>query len=314
MCRRGFLRDDGRMDTSTNASSSFSNFSDAIADAVERIAPSVVQVAGRRRPASGLVWAPQVVVASARTLGRGDGLRVGHGSTGYDAQLAGWDPSTGLAVLRVNGLEAPPVQPSERPARVGHFAVAVARSWSNAVTASTGTVAVIGGPLTTGRRRSIEEIIRTTAPMHEGFAGGAFADTTGRLLGVCTAGAIRGLGVVIPERIVRAAATSILEHGAMRRGYLGLAGQTVSLGDAQRQEGRTEALLVVGVTAGSPAAQAGILVGDLMLDFDGHAVHSGDELLDRLGSDRVGQHVAVRVLRGTSVHSLTVTVGERPVA
>jgi len=85
-------------------------------------------------------------------------------------------------------------------ARVGHLALAVARSWSNVVTASAGIVSVIGGPLPTGRRRAIDQVIRTTAPMHDGFAGGAFLDTSGGLIGIATAAAIRGLGVVIPRR------------------------------------------------------------------------------------------------------------------
>ena len=97
-----------------------------------------------------------------------------------EASLAGWDPATSLAVLRVPGLAAPPLTPSSTPARVGHLALAVARSWSNAVTASAGVVAVIGGPLPTGRRRAIDQVIRTTAPMHDGFSGGAFLDTERR--------------------------------------------------------------------------------------------------------------------------------------
>ena len=100
----------------------------------------------------------------------------------------------------VEGLGVPPVVVAARPARVGHLALAVARSWSNAVTASAGIVAVIGGPLPTGRRRSIEQVIRTTAPMHDGFAGGAFMDTAGACSASTTATAIRGLGVVDPGR------------------------------------------------------------------------------------------------------------------
>src|SRR5438876_3939015 len=96
-------------------------------------------------------------------------------------------------------------------ARVGHLALAVARSWSNALTASAGIVSVIGGPLPTGRRRAIDEVIRTTAPMHDGFAGGAFVDTTGGLVGVTTASAIRGLGVVIPAAIAWQTAATVVQ-------------------------------------------------------------------------------------------------------
>src|SRR4051812_6416890 len=235
-------------------------FSDSLADAVAAAAPSVVQVQGGRRPASGLVYADNVVVTTVRTLGREDNLHVRRddGAT-LDAELAGWDPTTGLAVLRVPNLDTAPLTPSVTAPRVGHLALAVARSWSNVVTASAGIVSVIGGPLPTGRRRAIDQVIRTTAPMHDGFSGGAFLDTDGGLIGVTTAAAIRGLGVVIPASIAWKTAASLLEHGRLTRGYLGIMGQPVTLPDHQpRPDGGTSGLLVVGVTSASPAAQAGI--------------------------------------------------------
>jgi S1-C subfamily serine protease len=290
------------------------SFSNQLADVVAHAAPSVVQVQGRRRPASGIVYADSVVVTTVRAVGREDGLRVrAHDGTVLDAELAGWDPTTNLALLRVGGLTAPPLAPAETPARVGQLALAVARSWSNSVTASAGLVSVIGGPLPTGRRRAIDEVIRTSAPMHDGFSGGAFLATDGRLLGVTTAAVIRGLGVVIPAAIAWRTAATLLEHGSLKRGYLGIAGQPVTLADAQRAEaGRDGGLLVVGMPAGSPAAAGGVLVGDVILDVDGDAVAAPEDLLDRLVGDRVGQPARLRVLRGGALLDLTVVVGERP--
>jgi S1-C subfamily serine protease len=290
-------------------------FSNQLADAVSSASPSVVQVQGRRRPASGLVYADNVVLTTVRALGRDDGLHVRRddGAT-LDAELAGWDPTTGLAVLRVADLAVKPIAPATTAPRVGHLALAVARSWSNVVTASAGIVSVIGGPLPTGRRRSIDQVIRTTAPMHDGFAGGAFLDTAGGLIGIATAAEIRGLGVVIPASIAWKTAATVLEHGSLKRGYLGIAGQPVTLPEGQRGGDRREqALLVVGVTSGSPASTAGVLVGDILLEFDGHAIESPEELLDLLLGDRVGRTVPVKVVRGGKVEELSVAVGERPV-
>src|SRR5499427_8351668 len=148
--------------------STLTTLSNDLADAVATAAPSVVQVHGRRRPASGLVYSDSVVVTTMRALGREDDLQVRrHDGEVLQAELAGWDPTTTLAVLRVNGLQTAPMTASSAPPRVGHLTLAVARSWSNAVTASAGIVAVIGGPLPTGRRRAIDQVIRTTAPMHD---------------------------------------------------------------------------------------------------------------------------------------------------
>src|SRR4051812_2419585 len=161
-------------------SESLASISNAMADAVAAAAPAVVQVHRRSRPASGLVYAGGSVVTTIRALGGGDPVRgrsrVG---TAVAAELAGWDPTTTLAVLRVDGLTAVPIAPTAAVPRVGQLALAVGRSWSNVLTASAGIVAVIGGPLRTGHRRAIDQVFRTTAPMHDGFAGGALIDTAG---------------------------------------------------------------------------------------------------------------------------------------
>jgi len=294
--------------------------SNQMADAVAAVAPSVVQVQGRRRPASGLVYADGVVLTTSHAVGRENGLhvRAGDGQT-FAAELAGWDPASNLAVLRAAGLRATPLAPAAATPRVGHLALAVARSWSNAVTASAGVVSVIGGPLPTGRRRSIAQVIRTTAPMHDGFAGGAFIDTSGGLLGIATAAAIRGLGVIIPASIAWTAARTVLEHGRVTRGYLGITGQTVVLPESQRaargaaaRPDLETAVLIIGVAEGSPAAAAGILIGDVLLSVNGHAVASPDDLLEVLYQVEVGKPASLAVLRGGTPADVTVTTGERP--
>lgn len=305
--------------------------SNALADAATAAAPSVVQVHGRRRPASGLVYAPDVVVTTMRAAGGEEGIRVRREDGRLsDAELAGWDPASGVAVLKVAGLEAPSVRVATTPARVGHLALALARSWSNHLTASVGVVSVIGGPLPTGRRRSIEQVIRTTAPMHEGFSGGAFLDPAGALIGMTTALSIRGSHVVIPAGLVWQTAAAVLAQGRVRRGYIGIAGQPVTLPEWQQPsparttgaaDGAEETalgsadrrgVLVVGVTEGSPAASSGVLVGDVLLTLNGRRLSSPDDLLDLLVGDLVGQSVVVGLLRGGRPIDVTVQVGERP--
>ena len=267
-----------------------------MADVVASVAPSVIQV----QNASGVVYARDVVVTNARALGREDGLHVRtHDGRTLDAQLQGWDPATGLALLKVSGLDAAPVTPGDN-VRVGNLAIAIARSWSNSVTASVGIVSVIGGPLRTGRGRSIDEVIRTTAPMHEGFAGGAFIDVSGKLIGIATAAAIRGLGVIIPASIAWKTAAALLEHGHIPRGYLGVAGQASRAG-----------LLIADVRDESPAAKAGLIVGDVITAFDGQTVEAPEDLLDLLSVDRIGKPVAVSLVRGGAVNEVKVTIGER---
>ena len=285
-----------------------------LADAVDAVSASVVQVQGRRRPASGLVYADDTVLTTMRAIGGDDGLRVRrHDGTVLDAELAGWDPTTSLAVLRVAGLGLPPVRLSATTPRVGNLALAIARSWSNSVSASAGIISVIGGPLRTGRRHAIDQVIRTTAPMHDGFSGGAFIDASGGLIGVTTATTIRGTTVVIPAAIAWGAAQRVLEHGQTRRGYLGVMGQSVSLSASQSSaSGRETAVLVVGVAPASAAASAGVLVGDIVLGLDDASTASPEDLLDLLANQAVGRQANLKVLRGTAAVDVPVTIGERP--
>ncbi len=287
--------------------------SNQIADVVDAVAASVVQVqGGRGRPASGLAYAADAVVTTARAAEGAEHPRVRRADGDVlEAELVGIDPATRVALLKVPGLNARPLTPGTPP-RVGHLAVAIARSWSNGVTATMGLVSIIGGPLPTGHRRAIEQVIRTSAPMHEGFAGGAFVSAAGELLGVATAASIRGLGVVIPAAIAWTAAAELLRRGGLKRGYLGIGAQPVGVPQKQKEiAGADEALLIVDVKDGTPADAAGLLVGDLLLSLDGQALASPDDLFDLLIGERVGGVVSLRVLRGGVPADVAVTVRER---
>jgi S1-C subfamily serine protease len=292
---------------------SLATFSTGLADIASGAAPAVVQVIGARRPATGVIHGSNTIVTTARAIGREDGLKIRVGDAApAAAALVGWDPSTGIAVLRTDTaltVAAPSVAPSEP--RPGEIVLAIARSWSGAVTVSAGVVAVVGGPLRTGRRGQIARVIRITAPMHDGFAGGAVYDMSGTLTGIATASAIRGFGVAIPATIAWDAAGRILKGGTPRRGFLGVAVQPTALTPAQRGAGPEHALLVVGVTADSPTAAAGLIVGDILLELDGHTTGSPDDLLDLLAGDRVGKTVQMRTLRGGSPRDVQVTIAER---
>ena len=293
---------------------SLASLSNELADLAAAGAASIVQVLGARRPASGVVHGTDTIITTARAIGREDGLRVRVGDTDPgEADLAGWDPATGIAVLRTRtplGVPAPSIADSEP--RPGQVVLALARSWSHALTVSAGIVAVVGGPLRTGRRRQIARVIRITAPMHDGFAGGGVFDVSGRLTGIATGDAIRGFGVAIPASIGWAAATQILTAGTPRRGFVGLAVQPVELAVSQRPDGRERGLLVVAITPGSPAEAAGVIVGDILLEFDGQSTESPEDLLDLLIGNRIGQTVAARTLRGGTPRDVKITVAERP--
>jgi S1-C subfamily serine protease len=129
---------------------------------------------------------------------------------------------------------------------------------------------------------------------------------------VTTAASIRGLGVVIPAGIAWSTAAELVRRGTLARGYLGIAAQPARVSNKQRGAASADrALLVVDVKPGTPADEAGLFVGDLLLSLDGHALGSPDELFDLLVGDRVGKSVAVKVLRGAAPVDVAVTVAAR---
>src|SRR3954464_14368492 len=241
------------------ATSSLLSLSNDLADLCATHAATVVQVLGARRPASGVVHGTDTILTTGHAVGREDGVRVKIGDTDpIPSEVVGWDAATGVVVLRTGSpLNVAPPSISAGEPRVGQLVVALARSWTNALTASAGVVAVVGGPLRTGRRREIPRVIRVTAPMHEGFAGGGLFDPSGQLTGIATAAVIRGFGVAIPASIAAASARQILTTGGARA-FIGVAVQPVQVPDAHKIDERRRALLVVAVTAGSPADAAGI--------------------------------------------------------
>ena len=292
-------------------------FSDGLAGAVERAGASVVRVEARRRQsASGVLWgADGLVLTADHVLERDEDLVVGlPDGREVAATIVGRDPGTDLALLRA---EAPGPAAIERgPApRVGHLALIVARPGDGLAT-SIGVVSAIGGPARTRRGGQLDGFIRTDATYYPGFSGGPLVDSAGRMIGLATSqfGGGSGAGLAISLETVRRVAESLLSHGRVRRGFLGIGSQPVAIPAALRERlglSQETGLLVVGVEAGGPAEQGGLLIGDLLIALGGSPVKDTEDLRDQLGADRVGQPTAVRVIRGGEPRELTVTVGER---
>jgi S1-C subfamily serine protease len=288
-----------------------SSLSSQVAHAAEQAAASVVQVFARRRPVAGLVFAEDLILTPARHIDddavvvrRGDGHTV-------EGTVLGRSPATGLAVVRAPGLGVPPARPAEEP-RVGHLAVSVGRTWSGGVFASLTSVAVVGGPLRTGRTSEIARVIRTASMPHGALTGGALVDGDGRVLGVITSASIRETTVVIPMALATAAASEVAAQGGAQQGFIGISSAPVNLPPRQRGAvGQDSGVLITGLVEGGPADAAGLLVGDIIVGFEGEIVQEPEQLVIRLRGDRIGKAVTLSLLRGSAAQQVLVTVGER---
>jgi S1-C subfamily serine protease len=292
--------------------------SNDLAAAVDTVGRSVVAIHARRRiPASGVVWQTGVVIAAHHTIQRDDDITVTlHDGSTVTASLAGRDPSTDIAVLRLpeGTAEAPPVAPSAETPRVGQLVLALGRPGSS-VTASLGIVSAIGGEWRTWQGGTIDRFVRLDVAVYDGFSGGPLVDATGRVAGINTSGLARATALTVPAATVSRIAGQLLARGHIARGWLGIATQPVRLPAALQRSLGTAAeagLVVVNVEPDSPADRGGLLIGDILLALDNRPVSDPGDVLGALGGERIGQPVALEVARGGRAERLTVTVGERP--
>ncbi len=306
-----------KMDQSTTATSEtnlLKTLSNQMADAVERVEPALVLVNGRpRQPASGIVYAENLVLTADHVLEREEDLTIQtHDKRTLAAQFVGRDLATDLAVLRVADLGLAKAQMASEAARVGQLVMAVGRSPSEGPMASVGIVSAVGGPLRTGRGATLERYIRTDATPYPGFSGGPLIDSQGAILGITTTGLVSGVALAIPTSIATSIAEILAQQGYIKRGYLGISSQQVQLPPTQRA-GRTQeqGLLIVKVDDDSPAQKGGILLGDILVVLDGQAVDDAEELRVLLSSNRVDKTIPVEVIRGGKLETLQVTVGQR---
>jgi len=296
----------------------FTNFSDALAEAVEKAAPSVVVVDGRRRiPASGIIYSADLVLSADHVLERDEkiGVFLADGRE-ISAEVAGRDPSSDLAILKLSENVEDIADPFQGEMRIGELVLALGRHSSQGIEASLGVVSFINGPVRTHRGGMIERFIRTDAIPLPGFSGGALINAKGQIVGINTSGLSHGTLLTLPTIVAWQTAQALAEFGSIKRGFLGIRSQTVEIpASAFDTLGRDQksGLLVVQVEENSPAAASKLLVGDIIVGIAGDAVTDHDALAGKLTGEIVGQIAAVDILRVGELLTVDVTVGEHPV-
>ena len=290
--------------------------SEAMAEAVTKAGAATVMVNARRRfPASGIAYAADLILTADHVVERDDDISVVlPDGTQLKATVAGRDPGSDLAVLRLERSAASVAEPAPQDPRVGQLALSLGRPTEEGIQASLGIVSAIGGPVRTGRGGLLDRYLRTDAIPYPGFSGGPLVDTAGRVIGVNTSGLARGASLAIPVGLAWQIAETLAKHGRVRRGFLGVRSQPVTIPSAQQKAlGREQSsgLLLVGVEENSPAEAGGLLVGDIIVAISGQPVTDADQLLASLVGDVVGKPMPVQVLRGGQSTTIQVTIGER---
>jgi S1-C subfamily serine protease len=290
--------------------------SDALADAAEKAGKATVLVNARRRmPASGIVYAPDLILTADHVVEREEGIKVilADGAE-VSAQVAGRDAGSDLAVLKLERAAGAIAEATKSPARLGQIALALGRPSAEGIEASLGTVSAIGGPIRTGRGGMLERYLRTDSISYPGFSGGPLVAADGTVLGLNTSGLANGTAVTVPTDIAWQIADTLVQHGRIKRGYLGIRSQTVDIPEASQKALKREqatGLLIVGVENGSPADKGGLIVGDILVGVAGEPVLHHDELFTRLNGEVVGKSAPIDLIRGGQPQTLNVVIGEK---
>jgi S1-C subfamily serine protease len=296
-------------------------YSARVARTFETVGPAVVHILAQ--PAengrgggtgSGVLFAPDgylltnshVVSGAARLSGSlTDGRQ-------FDAQLIGDDPATDLAVLRLQGAGLPHASfGSSSRLKVGQLVVAIGNPLGFQATVTAGIVSALGRTLRSPSGRLIESVIQTDAPLNPGNSGGALADGNGRVVGINTAmiGRAQGLCFAIGIDTAIDVTARLMQEGRVRRSRLGLGAQTIML-DARLarrlRRAAGSAVQILEVASGGPAAEAGLVKGDVILDFAGSPVFTVDDLHRLLTAELAGRAAPLTVIHGAEIRTVEV--------
>src|SRR5229473_6534539 len=290
-------------------------FSNALATRAEAGKNAVVAIRlAHERHITGMLWHSGVVVASEQSLPRKEEFElVAPGGAVVSAKIAGRDPSTNIAILRpAEPIAAPSIVPGE--ARTGAVVLVIGADGTGGASARLGLVNLAGPEWHSSRGGLIDRRIVLDARLARREEGGPVFDATGSCLGMSTFGP-RGQVIAIPTATIERIVPLLLRDGRIARGWLGVALQAVAVPDALRETtDQSSGLMVMSVVEDGPAAQAGIVAGDIILRVDGISAHRFRRIAGYFGSDSIGRKADVRLIRSGKVITVQTTIAERPAA
>ena len=299
----------------TDQADLLTQFSNALATRAELAKNAVVAIRlAHERHMTGMVWQSGIVVASEQSLPRRDEFElIAPGGATLSAKLAGRDPSTNIAILRPASPLAPPsFLPGE--AQAGTIALAIGADGHGSASARLGLVNLVGAEWHSSRGGLIDRRIVLDIGLAQREEGGPVFDATGKCLGMSTFGP-RGQVIAIPTATIERVVPQLLRDGRIARGWLGVALHAVAVPDALREAAdQSSGLMVMSVVEGGPAAQAGIVAGDIILSVDGTSTHRFRKIARHFGPDSIGRKADIRLIRSGTVITVQTTIAERRAA
>jgi S1-C subfamily serine protease len=259
---------------------------------------------------TGIVFRPDgYIVTCNHVLGRSASVRIGLGEKILEAKTVGVDPYSDIALLKTEqkGLKAIELGDSEK-LNTGQFILALANPFNRQLSATSGIITSVGSTLRGWRGTAMENVIATDARLNPGFSGGPLVDVSGKMIGL-NAAYVWSRGIAIPINKVRDTVERLMTTGKIKRAYLGIISDTVSIPEeieSQVHIDQNTGVMVFSVEPGTPAKKAGLTMGDVIVNFNEKPVTSFYDLPRLLADDVIGRKTKLSILRGEKLVEVTI--------
>jgi S1-C subfamily serine protease len=298
------------------SSSRWAEISEDIAQVADAVGQSVVALQPKQsHPSSGLIWQAGVIVTANHSSPSDELSVLLPGGKSTVAQEKGRDPSTDLAIFSIENVERVAVARGDAgQLRVGHLVLALARTRRGNLTGSSGIISGLMETWHTWQGGQIDRFVRPDLTLYRGYSGGPLVNAKGEVVGINTTGLRRGTPITIPTSTVSRVVDELLAKGHVERPYLGVALQPVVLPEDMRTRlniGSRYGLLLVHVESNGPAATAGLMLGDIVVEIGGKSLPHTHDLRIVLGGERVGEQVPIGIVRSGERKETSVTLGDR---
>jgi S1-C subfamily serine protease len=298
------------MSESINALQVLKSFSDATAELVRKLTPSLVSVNTTMTRGTGVVFSSEgYIVTCNHVLGRNASIRIGSGEKSLEAKIVGVDPYSDIALLKAEQAGFKPIELGDSETlSTGQFVLALANPFNRQPSATTGIITNVGSTLRGWRGTAMEDVIATDARLNPGFSGGPLVDVSGKMIGLNTA-FVWSRGIAIPVNKVKGTVDRLMTGGEIKRAYLGIVSNTVLIPQeiaSQSRINQNAGVMVFSVEQGTPAKKAGLTMGDVIVKFNESPVTSFYDLPRLLTENVIGKKTKISILRGEKLMELTV--------